>query len=86
MDGVATPEPYASYDPRAKDPRDTAPAVQVPTNGYLLLGDDRTRAYDGRVSGPIAGSEILGAVRLVWWSSVPDGGVVRWDRIGLHVE
>ena len=53
---------------------------------YLLLGDNRTRAYDARYWGSLRRSDLLGPALLVLFSRDPESGRIRWNRIGRLVD
>jgi signal peptidase I len=42
-------------------------AVEVPSEQYFLLGDNRTGAIDSRTFGPVLGNAIFARVFAVWW-------------------
>lgn len=43
-------------------------AVPLPSNQYLMVGDNRTQSYDGRYWGPIPRHQIVGKA---WWRIFP---------------
>jgi len=53
------------------------------SDGYFVIGDNRTNSIDSRKWGDIKRQDILSKAVLVWFSIDPDTGEVRWDRIGL---
>ena len=67
--------------------------VTVPPDCFFVLGDNRRRAKDSRLLGPIPLSNFYGKALVVYWShprEFPDPndtthytlGKIRWDRIG----
>ena len=59
--------------------------IAIPPGHYFLLGDNRGSSYDGRYTGPVAASQILGRARWIYYSRAPQGGERRWSRIGLGI-
>jgi hypothetical protein len=62
-----------------------------------VLGDNRRRSRDSRISGPIPLADFYGKARLIYWSrprQFPDPddttrythGPIRWDRIGARLD
>lgn len=73
----------------ARDPVRPEPELsptRVEPDRYLILGDHRTRAHDGRFWGTLERSALLGRATLVLFSRSPHSGEVRWGRIGELVE
>lgn len=62
------------------------PLQDLPPERYLLMGDYRTRAYDGRYWGSVHRSDLVGVAVLVLFSRDPATGRIRWERIGEAVE
>ncbi len=69
----------------------------VPRDCFFVLGDNRRRAKDSRLRGPIPLSDFYGKARVVYWShprEFPDPndtthytlGKIRWDRMGAHLD
>lgn len=58
IDGLVAVEPYLAPDTVIAD----FGPIDVPEGSVLLMGDNREVAIDGRVTGPIATSEIVGTV------------------------
>ena len=53
----------------------------IPHGTIYVLGDNRQKSVDSREFGPISLKDVLGKVRLVYYSYGKDG--MRWNRIGL---
>ena len=85
IDGKALDEPYVQFlnDPRSPESME---AVTIPENSYFLLGDNRDNSFDSRHFGPVFGDLILGRVRTIFYSSDPESGRIRWDRIGTSLD
>jgi signal peptidase I len=69
----------------------------VPADCFFVLGDNRRRAKDSRILGPIPLSDFYGKARLIYWSRTrefPDPqdtshytlGPIHWDRIGTRLD
>ncbi len=71
------------------------PPLKLGDGEIFLLADNRSlepldtqedeRVRDSRSFGPRKVEQIQGAPRYIFWSSSPDSGDVRWDRIGLEI-
>ncbi len=59
VDGTKLDEPYVKPDRRD---RDTSPERTIPSDGYLVLGDNRMRSCDSRLWGPVPVQNIIGRV------------------------
>ncbi len=105
IDGRPLQEPYAhhlagrSRPASSSDLDDTRPTwgpATVPTGRYFVLGDNRDNSLDSRYFGYVPSRDILGRVRLVYWSIAMsradvsgDGPLlhpVRWRRVGLRLD
>ncbi len=53
------------------------------TDGYFVMGDNRTNSIDSRKWGEIKRKDILTKAVFIFFSADPDTGQIRWDRIGL---
>lgn len=60
--------------------------LRVPDDRYLLLGDHRNRANDGRFWGTVHRSDLIGPVTSIYFSADPGTSAIRWDRVGATVE
>ncbi|MHC4608171.1 MAG: signal peptidase I [Planctomycetota bacterium] len=56
--------------------------TRIEKDRYLILGDYRTQAYDGRYWGTLHRHQLLGPATFVYFSREPAGGAIRWSRIG----
>ena len=66
-------------------PDDWGP-IRVPAGRYLLLGDDRGYAQDGRYTGFTPLGAIFGRPRWIYFSRDPETGAIRWSRIDRGIE
>jgi signal peptidase I len=71
----------------------TMPPTRLEPDQYFLLADNRSQVpvqgekakiRDSRNFGNVAGEQLEGVPRYIFWSVGPDGSI-RWDRIGLRV-
>ncbi|MFP4599629.1 MAG: signal peptidase I [Persicimonas sp.] len=81
-----------SVSPRVYTELTMEPA-RLESDEYFLLADNRSQVpVDGREAdirdsrnfGEVAGSNLVGVPRYIFWSTDPDGSV-QWERIGLQV-
>jgi signal peptidase I len=69
-------EPYAIFlswdapDSMTAELRNSGPVV-VPEREYFLVGDNRRRSLDSRLTGLVAGDDIIGKVAIIYWSREP---------------
>jgi len=69
----------------ARDSSPRGPVLQntrIEKGRYLVLGDYRTQAYDGRYWGTLHRNQLLGPATFVYYSRDPVSGAIRWSRIG----
>lgn len=64
IDGRRLEEPYVSAD---RDVARKARTFEVPRDHYFVLGDDRLRACDSRLFGPVAEDDLTGEVVVIVW-------------------
>jgi signal peptidase I len=95
VNGSRLREPYARFlEPPMEGPlgaettraRDDWGPQTVPAGAYFVLGDNRDNSRDSRYWGFLPGSDVLGRAAMVYWSLEPQGGGIRWDRIGHRLE
>ncbi len=99
INGTVLPDPHAVKNPELPVESDLAyfGPVTIPADSFFVLGDDRRRARDSRILGPIPLSGLHGKARMVYWSrehNFPDrndsshfvSGPVRWSRIGSRLD
>jgi signal peptidase I len=67
---------------RGERPEPELAPTRVDPGRYLLFGDFRTEAHDGRYWGTVHRDDLLGPVLLVLFSRDPETGAVRWSRLG----
>ena len=63
-----------------------APNTKLEDEQYFIIGDFRSRAHDSRYWGALRRSDLLGPVRLIYFSRDPATHELRWSRIGFGVD
>ncbi len=63
-----------------------APDTELKDEHFFIFGDFRTRAHDSRYWGALRRSDLLGPVRLIYFSRDPATRQLRWSRIGFGVD
>ena len=63
-----------------------APNTKLEDERYFIIGDFRSRAHDSRYWGALRRSDLLGPVRLIYFSRDPATHELRWSRIGFGVD
>ena len=102
VNGTPLEEPYVQYNAPAPplERLHHLPTMKVPAGHVFVLGDNRWQSQDSRFLGPIPQENIIGLVRLRFWSreldyteptrqsplEKPLWGEIRWDRIGTIVQ
>jgi signal peptidase I len=75
---------YSIY--RAVRQNPDAPAVEVPSGHFYVLGDNRENSNDSRVWGTVPFDNVRGKALFVWWSrSPPPESSFRRERFGQLV-
>src|SRR5207253_3035686 len=70
---------------------------KIPSEHFFVLGDNRRRSYDRRLTGPIPFTDFYGKARVIYWSQQRDfpdpddtthyvRGPIRWNRIGTRLD
>jgi len=70
-----------SYRPD-REHGDTEP-LQLPSDGWWVLADNRDEGRDSRTFGPVPRDAFLGRPLWVWWSRDPEAERTAWHRLGL---
>lgn len=67
LDGVQLNEPYIQVPPGESQSTVVVPPTKLGANQYFVMGDNRLNSSDSRFFGPIARSNIVGRVVMVFW-------------------
>jgi len=88
INGAVPAEPYAIFtgEGRFFYGRDDFGPYTVPDGKLFVLGDNRDNSSDSRYWGPVDADEVIGRVRVIYWSWDREKKKVRWDRIGMKFE
>jgi signal peptidase I len=62
------------------------PRTTVEPDRIFVMGDNRDNSRDSRFTGTIPASDVVGVVSHIYFSRDPEGGEIRWDRIGRVVK
>ena len=74
-------EPYADFgDPSTAGAK--SGDWEVPPGAYFVMADNRNAGEDSRHYGPVRWQQITGRPFLIYWSTDPSTGTVRWERLG----
>jgi signal peptidase I len=65
IDGKLIPEPYVSQDHNSK--KSSTAEIEVPSDSYFMLGDNRDEAFDSRRIGPIPRELIYAKYWIRYW-------------------
>jgi signal peptidase I len=60
--------------------------TKIPDRTYFVMGDNRENSLDSRDFGPVPKDRLLGLVRMIYFSIVPDSWTIRWNRFGRNPE
>lgn len=87
IDGAPLAEPYLHFTDRSTrpagiDPRDNFGPYTIGADQYFLMGDHRDNSNDSRYYGPVSADLLAGRVATIYFSNDPEGGGIRWNRIG----
>lgn len=74
INGMRLDEPYLSEDVRDDTRWCEFGPIEVPSDEYLVFGDNRPFSLDGRTFGPVAEDDIVGRAFVVVWPL----GDARW--------
>jgi signal peptidase I len=53
------------------------------SDGFFVMGDNRTNSVDSRKWGDVRGRDIVSRVVFIFFSTDPDTGKIRWGRVGI---
>jgi signal peptidase I len=89
INGAPLDDPHAHLTKEETDQRvarrDDMQPLQLDSEGYFLMGDNRNHSHDSRFFGPISSDDIYGRVHAIYFSSVEDPLEIHWERIGMVV-
>lgn len=68
-----------------RSPDNWGPAP-VPPDSYFVLGDNRDNSRDSRFWGFVPEDDLLARATVIYWSSDPREGRIRWERIGCRLQ
>ena len=74
-------EPYADFNDRGASTEKSGD-WEVPAGAYFVMADNRNAGEDSRHYGPVHWDRIAGRPFLIYWSTDPATGSVRWGRMG----
>jgi signal peptidase I len=83
VNGAVLGEPYARSFSASRD--SWGPKL-VPAASYFVLGDNLDASNDSRAWGFVPEENLVGRAGVVYWSSDPQDGRVRWERIGTRLQ
>ena len=89
INGVVHEEPYAYYDPvilahlerSQREPPSFGP-IRVPPGKLFMMGDNRFNSSDSRVWGFVDANTVKGRGLFIYWSHVPDAGLLGGYQLG----
>jgi len=85
INGAPLDEPYARFLSGASTRDSWGPQI-VPAASYFVLGDNRDVSSDSRAWGFVPHEDLIGRTAVVFWSSDPQDGRVRWERMGSRLQ
>jgi signal peptidase I len=84
INGAPLEEPYARFLRDASTRGNWGPQI-VPADSYFVLGDNRDVSNDSPAWGFVPHEDLIGRAAVVYWSSDPQDGRVRWERMGSRL-
>lgn len=83
INGKPLDEPYARHTIETNEmQRDTFGPLQLGTDEYFCMGDNRQRSYDSRWIGPIKRDTIFGRAKYIYFPGDSSRG---FDRLGMDI-